>query len=116
MKVIIEAGPPGSILRTAAQDIEDSLAGRPTAHGLSFGSARALFSDLTPPRMSLLGTLRRIGPSSITALAKAAERKFSNVETDVARLAELGLIEWGHDGNISVPFDAMEIHLQLAEA
>ena len=52
-----------------------------------------LFSELTPARVDLLDTLRRVGPCSVYALAKAAERNDSNVHTDVTRLDEFGLIE-----------------------
>ena len=47
-------------------------------------------------------------------LAKTAERNYSNVHTDVARLEELGLIERTEDGNVSVPFEAVEIRFPLA--
>ena len=48
------------------------------------------------------------------ALAKAAERNYSNVHTDVSRLEELGLIERAEDGMVSVPFEAVEIRFPLA--
>ena len=49
------------------------------------------------------------------ALAKAAERNYSNVHTDVSRLEELGLIERAEDGAVSVPFEALEILVPLAQ-
>ena len=48
------------------------------------------------------------------ALAKAAERNYSNVHTDVSRLEELALIERAEDGTVSVPFEAVEIRFPLA--
>jgi predicted transcriptional regulator len=83
---------------------------------LSFESARTLFSELTPARVDLLGTLRRAGPCSVSALAKAAQRNYSNVHTDVTRLEELGLIERTKDGLVSVPYESVEIVLPLAQA
>ncbi len=82
---------------------------------LSFESARMLFSELTPARVDLLDTLRRVGPCSVYALAKAAERNYSNVHTDVTRLEELGLIERTEEGHVSVPFDTVQILVPLAQ-
>ena len=70
--------------------------------------------ELTPARLDLLDTLRRTGPCSVYALAKAAERNYSNVHTDVSRLEELGLIERAEDGMVSVPFESVEIRFPLA--
>ncbi len=72
--------------------------------------------ELTPARLDLLDTLRRVGPCSIYALAKAAERNDSNVHTDVTRLEELGLIERSEDGAVSVPFELVEILVPLAQS
>jgi len=56
------------------------------------------------------------GPASVYALAKTAGRNYSNVHADVARLVELGLIERTDDGRVTVPFDAVEIRMALAQA
>jgi predicted transcriptional regulator len=74
-----------------------------------------MFAELTPARIDLLETLRRLGPCSIYALAKAASRNYSNVYTDVSRLQELGLLQRHDDGSIEVPFDAVEIRVPLAQ-
>ena len=66
--------------------------------------------------MELLDTLRRSGPCSIYALAKAAERNYSNVHGDVARLLDLGLVERQDDDTVFVPFDAIEIRMPLPMA
>jgi predicted transcriptional regulator len=73
-----------------------------------------LFAELTPARIELLGTLRRQGACSVYALAKAAARNYSNVHADVAALEALGLAQRTADGAVEVPFDAVEIHLDLA--
>jgi predicted transcriptional regulator len=49
------------------------------------------------------------------ALAKTANRNYSNIHTDVSRLLELGLIDRSEDGLVSVPFDAIEIRFPLAQ-
>ena len=114
MKAIIELSRKGSIFRAVAQQIAGTRRGRAPDYRLSFESARSLFADLTPARLDLLDTLRRAGPSSVYALAKAAERNYSNVHTDVSRLEELGLIERAENGLVSVPFEAVEIRFPLA--
>ncbi len=115
MKAIIEVARKGSIFRTAAQQLANARQGHTPDFRLSFGSARSLFAELTPARLDLLDTLRRVGPCSIYALAKAAERNYSNVHTDVSRLEELGLIERSEDDAISVPFESVEILVPLAQ-
>lgn len=115
MKAIIEVARRGSIFQSVAQQV-DAQKGRAPDFRLSFETARSLFTELTPARPDLLDTLRRVGPCSIYALAKAAERNYSNVHTDVTRLEELGLIECSEDGAVSVPFEAVEILVPLAQS
>ena len=115
MKAIIELSRTGSIFGAASKQLAASRRGVTPDYRLSFESARALFADLTPARLDLLDTLRRAGACSVYALAKAAERNYSNVHTDVTRLEELGLIERSEDGAISVPFDSVEIRFPLAQ-
>ena len=115
MKAIIELSRKGSIFGAVVQQVAGARRGRTPDYRLSFESARALFTELTPARLDLLDTLRRTGPCSVRALAKAAERNYSNVHTDVSRLEELGLIERAGDGMVSVPFEAVEIRFPLAQ-
>jgi predicted transcriptional regulator len=115
MKAIIEVSRRGSIFGAVASQIAASRQGRTPDFRLNFETARTLFAELTPARLDLLDTLRRLGPSSVYALAKAAERNYSNVHTDVSRLEELGLIERSEDGSVSVPFDSVEIRFPLAQ-
>jgi predicted transcriptional regulator len=116
MKAIIEVAKSGSAIRAARQQIKDSEIGKPVNFRLSFESAKSLFSELTPARLDLLDTLSKTGPCSIYALAKTAERNYSNVHTDVNRLEELGLIERTEEDKISVPFESVEIFMPLAKA
>jgi predicted transcriptional regulator len=116
MKAIIEVAKRGSAIRAARQQIKDSEIGKPVNFRLSFESAKSLFGELTPARLDLLNTLSKTGPCSIYALAKTAERNYSNVHTDVNRLEELGLIERTEEDKISVPFEAVEIFMPLAKA
>lgn len=113
MKAIIDIARRGSIFDAALADL--AAGGSPDYH-LSFESAKMLFAEITPARLDLLDALRRAGPCSVYALAKAAGRNYSNVHADVHKLIELGLIERGDDDMICVPFDAVEIHMALAQA
>ena len=115
MKAVIEVARRGSIFRAVAQQVAASRKGRAPDFRLSFESARSLFAELTPARLDLLETLRRAGPCSVYALARAAERNYSNVHADVSRLEELGLIERSEDGAVSVPFESIEILVPLAQ-
>ena len=115
MKAIVEVAKRGSAVKAARAQVSAARSGQSPDFRLSFESARTLFSELTPARLDLLDTLRRAGPCSVYALAIAAARNYSNVHTDIARLDELGLVERTEDGAISVPFDAIEIRVPLAQ-
>lgn len=115
MKAIIEVAKGGSAVRAAREQVAASRRGKSPDFRLSFESARSLFADLTPARLDLLDTLRRVGPCSVYALAKAAGRNYSNVHTDVARLEVLGLIERDDEGAVSVPYESVEILVPLAQ-
>lgn len=113
MKVIIEIAPRGNIFDAVQADI---VSGGNEDFHLKFESARLLFAELTPARLDLLDTLRKSGPCSVYALAKTAERNYSNVHTDVSRLSDLGLIERTNEDAVFVPFDDVEVHFHLANA
>jgi predicted transcriptional regulator len=116
MKAIIEVAAKGAIFKAAAAQVAAARKGRTPDFHLSFESARSLFSELTPARLDLLDTLRRVGPCSVYALAKSAERNYSNVHADVARLEELGLVERNEAGEVLVPYESVEIVVPLARA
>jgi predicted transcriptional regulator len=115
MKAVIEVARRGSAVRTARRQIASARTGKSPDFHLSFESARSLFAELTPARVDLLDTLRKVGPCSVYALAKAAERNYSNVHTDVGRLEELGLIERTEEDAIFVPYESVEILVPLAQ-
>ena len=113
MKAIIEVSARNSIFDAVEADITSG--GNGDFH-LAFESAPLLLSEITAQRFELLRTLRKTGPCSVYALAKAAGRNYSNVHGDVARLIDLGLIERKIDDNVFVPFDDIEVHIHLAQA
>ena len=116
MKAIIEVSGRGSVFKAAANQVAAAQKGRAMDYRLSFESARSLFAELTPARLDLLDTLRRVGPCSVYALARAADRNYSNVHTDVSRMEELGLIERTEAGEVLVPYESVEILVPLARA
>ena len=81
--------------------------GRSPLHVLSLADLPLLLRTLTPARWELLGRLREAGPLSIYELAKRLARDYKNVHTDVARLAEIGLIEKQADARVAVPWDVV---------
>lgn len=115
MKAIIEVAKRGSALQTARRQLAASRQGQTPDFWLSFESAKTLFTELTAARLDLLDTLSKLGSCSVYALAKAAARNYSNVHADITRLEELGLVERDEDGNILVPFTAVEIRMPLAK-
>ena len=115
MKAIIEVSRPGSAIRNAREQLASTRRGAQTDFRLSFESARSLVADLTPARLELLDTLRRIGPCSGYAWAKEAGRNYSNVHTDVARLEVLGLVERDDAGAVFVPYESVEIRVPLVQ-
>lgn len=83
----------------------------PELHVLTLEDLPRLLATLTPARWALLGRLRGEGPLTIYELAKRLSRDYKNVHTDVARLLELGLVERGADGRVSVPWDVVAAQL-----
>lgn len=116
MKATIEIAKQGSAIQSARQQLSASRKGKAVDYRLSFESARMLFAEITPSRLDLLDTLRKSGPCSIYALAKTADRNYSNVHADITRLEALSLVERTGEDKIFVPFDAIEILMPLDKA
>ena len=117
MKAVIEIARRGSIFSVARQQLKAAEANAlyGADYHLSFESARALFSELTPARIDLLEALRRCGPCSVYALAKQVARNYSNVHTDIGKLEEHGLVQRTSEDTVFVPFESVEIHLALVK-
>ena len=117
MKAVIEIAPRGSIFSVAREQLKAAEANAlyGADYHLSFDSARALFSELTPARIDLLEALRRCGPCSVYALAKQVARNYSNVHTDIGKLEEHGLVQRTPEDTVFVPFESVEIHLALVK-
>jgi predicted transcriptional regulator len=83
------------------------------AYAISFSDLPALLAALTLRRWQMLERLRAGGPMTIFALARHLGRNYKNVHTDVARFAELGLVERRRDGLVAVPWDVVRAELRL---
>src|SRR5689334_13754062 len=81
---------------------------------LSFADLPLLLKTLTPARWEMLKKLRHAGPTSVFALARLLGRDYKNVHTDVARLAEIGLIEKTRKAEVQVAWQAVRAELRLA--
>ncbi len=83
---------------------------------LNFSSAEHLASELTPARLKLLDVLKPLGPVSVEGLAKQLGRTPALVQTDIAKLSDLGLVEQDTAGRVFVPWEAIEIDAGLTRA
>lgn len=81
---------------------------------LVFEDLETLLRHLTPGRWRLLRELRRLGPSSVRALAKALARDYKGVHTDVRTLETIGLVERNEDRRVLVPWQVVVAELLLA--
>lgn len=71
---------------------------------------------MTPARLKLLDVLKPLGPFSVEGLAKQLGRTPALVQTDIAKLLDLGLVEQDTAGRVFVPWEAIEIHAGLIRA
>ncbi len=84
---------------------------------ISVSSWEVLGRILSPPRLQILTVVPSLKPKSISALAKAMQKDFKNVYSDVKFLADLGLLELREEGRRKtlVPIAKFEgIELALA--
>lgn len=82
---------------------------------LSFKQAVRAFRLLSPKRMETLQVLRATGPQTMYALAKRLKRNYSNVFGDIKALQNLGLVERNAEGQVLVPWEAVEIRFPIGD-
>lgn len=80
---------------------------------VNFADMVTLLKYLSPRRMELLQMLRQIGPLNIRQLAKAVNRDYKNVYSDVSELKHAGLIEETENREFQVPWDEILAKLPL---
>ena len=81
----------------------------------SFETIDLLFETITPRRWALIWKLKEIGPSTLRGLARALERDVKRVHQDVTFLLEEGIVEWGSDKRLLVPYADIRIAINLAD-
>ena len=83
---------------------------------LAFQSMEGMLKLLTANRWGLLAALRRQGPGSVRALARALGRDYRGVHADVAALIDAGLILREGPARISVPWSRITAQADLDAA
>ncbi|WP_298624491.1 MarR family transcriptional regulator [uncultured Zoogloea sp.] len=101
-------------LLALADALEAGKVGEPADYRLNFASAAQLLSELPPRRLDTLREVKRAGPVSIYAVAKALLRNYSNVHADVQKLIEHGLIEKDEGGRVFVPWDDVVVRVDAS--
>jgi predicted transcriptional regulator len=83
---------------------------------LNFDSLRALDRVLSEKNLELLTTIAEHEPASMRATAELVDRDFKQVHDNLTELAALGLIRLEEDGRAKrpvVPYDDIDVHLDL---
>lgn len=83
---------------------------------LTFESMTGFLSFLTPKRWELVTILRKQGHVSIKKLSEILKRDYKNTHTDVKAMQEIGLIEKDESELVYVPWDDLDIKLNLKHA
>lgn len=81
---------------------------------VTFDDLETLLRTLTPSRWTLLRRLRREGPMTVRVLAKALERDYKNVYTDVRTLEHVNLLSRDREGRVLVPWNTVVAEVTLA--
>lgn len=79
----------------------------------SFETLPLLFGVFTPKRWELIGSLQRLGPSSLRGLARELGRDVKRVHEDATTLLKEGIIERDVKGKLFVPFAHIHIEADL---
>ncbi|MDN5849721.1 MAG: hypothetical protein L0H63_08800 [Nitrococcus sp.] len=83
---------------------------------LAFATLHELFSALTEKRLELLRCVASDEELNTHQVAQKLGRNYKNVNTDVAALVELGLLEKTGQGTLRAPFDEIVIHAGIRDA
>jgi predicted transcriptional regulator len=83
---------------------------------LGYSTAAQLFGALTPVRMALLEALKGLGPVSIETLAGYLGRSETDVHADTLELLDLRLVEKTAAGLLWVPWEEIQIRVNLCGA
>lgn len=78
--------------------LSEKLKSKPGQEVISVAGWDTLGKVLSPPRLQILAAIPVVKPKSIAELARALDKDFKNVHSDVKFLADLGLIELKEKG------------------
>jgi len=116
-RIEIEIMRSSDALKAAVITWHKAKSGKRVTPRISFGSIEDLFSAITEKRLELLRHVaEQQGTRNTRQLAQELGRDYKNVHTDVSALEELGLIEKGEKGALTVLYDEIVIHAGLTEA
>jgi len=115
-RIEIEVLSSRAALAAFARAWRQTKAGRKTGSRLAFGSIAELFSAVSEKRLELIRHVARNEGLQIRPLARALERDYKNVHTDVQALIELGLLRKDGRGGLYAPFDEIVIRAGLRKA
>jgi predicted transcriptional regulator len=115
-RIEIEVLSSRAALAAFARTWRQSKAGRKTTPRLAFGSLAELFSAVSEKRLELIRHVASNEGLQIRPLARALERDYKNVHTDVRALIELGLLQKDEHGGLHAPFDEIVIRAGLRKA
>jgi len=118
-KAIVEIPRRGEYWERALEVAALVDAGQPVPEAdyhLGYSSAAQLFGELTPARLALLEALKVLGPASVAALAGNVGRGETEVQADTLKLSDLGLVEKTAAGLLWVPWEEIQIRVNLCGA
>jgi len=101
-------------LLALADQLEAGIDPEAGDYHLNFASATQLLAELPPRRLDTLREIKRAGPVSIYAVAKALSRNYSYVHADVQKLIEHGLVEKNEAARVRVPWDDVLVRVDAS--
>ncbi len=115
-RIEIEVLGPRAALAAFSRAWRQAKSGRRSASRLAFGSIAELFSAVSEKRLELIRHVAANEGLRIRPLARALQRDYKNVHTDVQALVDLGLLEKDERGGLHAPFDEIVIRAGLRNA
>ena len=103
-------------LKTLARRMDTGAILPEADYHLGFATTEELFRELSPARLALLDRLKKSGPQSIQGLAQRTGRDFADLQDDVRRLLEHGLLEWNDRQEVYVPWNEVRIRVAVGKA
>ena len=84
--------------------------------GVGFRTMAQFGAIFTPKRWELVEALKKSGPLSIYALAKALDRHYRNVHKDITAMTNWMVIEKNEAGLVFVPWNEIDVRCPLRVA